>query len=185
MLPRRLVLGSWPAVIALAGCTIAGSEVMTTFGDPSASGTPTSGGSESESDTEPSTSTATGGTADASSGSGTSDPTADPSTGSTGAPVDEQPLEGMYSACATPADCTGLTSCVIVPGSPEIGYCANAGCNDPQVDCIPNPGATSNAMLACVDNSMGVFVCGLECSMNQTCPGGMECLALGISMVCA
>lgn len=178
-------LGSWFAVMALTACTVEGREVMTTF-DPSASGTPTSGSSQSGSDTEPSTSTAASGTADTSSGSGTSNPTTDPSSGSSGAPADEQPEDGMYSECASVADCFGLTTCVIVPGTPMGGYCADTGCVNPQIDCDPNPGATSTAPLACVDNGAGAFVCGLDCSLGQTCPTGMACLALGVAaMVCA
>lgn len=170
--------------MALTACTVEGREVMTTF-DPSASGNPpTSGSSQSGSDTEPSTSTAAD-TADTSSGSGTSSATSDPTSGSSGAPADEQPEDGMYSECASVADCFGLTTCVLVAGTPMGGYCANTGCVNAMIDCEPNPGETSTAALACVDNGFGAFVCGLDCSLGQTCPTGMACLALGLTMVCA
>lgn len=100
-------------------------------------------------------------------------------------PIDEQPADGMYSECATIADCFGLTTCVLVPGGMAAGYCSNTGCVNALIDCDPNPGATSSAVPECVDNGIGAFVCALGCSGGLTCPGGMDCLALGATMVCA
>ena len=158
--------------------------MMTTFGDPSAdaSGNPpttsttqTSGSSETSSDTEM-------GSGSDSSGGNTSNATTDPSSDSSGSPADEQPEDGMYSECATVADCIGQTTCVIVPGAP-MGFCSHA-CADAGTDCTPNPGATSNAAPACVDDGNGMQVCALSCDGGLTCPGGMECASLGASMVC-
>jgi hypothetical protein len=88
----------------------------------------------------------------------------------------------MYSACAGVGECIGLTTCVLVGGT---GFCSNGSCADPVADCDPNPSATSTAPAACVDDGAGLQVCALSCASGQTCPGGMDCLALGATMVCA
>lgn len=187
MIGRRRGLGPIALAMALtlvfAACTVQGEEVATTFHDPTAnpSGTPpgTSDG-------------ATAGTSGGSSDSASAD-SADTSmppgsdSGSDGGssgmpPVDEQPADGMYSECAGVGDCIGLTTCVLVGAT---GFCSNAGCVDPVANCVPNPSATSTAPPACVDNGAGLQVCALSCATGQTCPGGMACMPLGATMVCA
>lgn len=176
---RRRELGPIALVVALAACTVEGEDVATTFADPTAnpSGTPPT---TSEGDTE-----ATAG-GSGSSGSADSGDTQAPATGSDGSsgapPVDEQPANGMYSACMGVGECIGLTTCVVVGAT---GFCSNGGCADPVADCDPNPSATSTAPAACVDDGTGLLVCALACAAGQTCPGGMDCVALGTTMVCA
>lgn len=103
----------------------------------------------------------------------------DMSTGSATGP-DEQPADGLYSACESALDCFGTTLCVLVQGTQ--GFCSNncaiAG------DCGPPPAGT--APQACVTAPIGgsdMMVCALDCA-GGACPGGMECLPLGASMVC-
>lgn len=111
----------------------------------------------------------------------TSDDTSPPDdTSGGGSGTDEQPADGVYSECETVVQCFGATACVTIMSD---GYCsiacAIAG------DCPPSPGGTAAA--ACVPaNISGVdmTVCALDCSGGKTCPGGMECAALGASMVC-
>src|SRR5262245_7529709 len=100
------------AVALVSSCTVEGQDMATTFADPTANPMtmtappPTT----SEGDSE-----ATGGSAEtappAESGE-TSPPattTADSGSASTGAPpADEQPEDGMYSACAGVGECIGL-----------------------------------------------------------------------------
>ena len=158
--------------------------MMTTF-DPTAdpSGNPAT---SDEADTEPASTEGDSGSGETGlddMASTTSPGTTEPAeSGETGTPVGEQPESGMYSECATVADCIGQTTCVIVPGAP-MGFCSHA-CADAGTDCTPNPGATSNAAPACVDDGNGMQVCALSCDGGLTCPGGMECASLGASMVC-
>lgn len=182
----RSGLGPLALAVALAACTVEGEEVATTFADPTAnpSGTPPA---TSEGDTE-----ATAGSSGTASSSGAAD-SGDTSTPASGSgseggssgtmPVDEQPENGMYSACTVVGDCVGLTTCVLVGAS---GFCSSGGCADPVADCDPNPSATSTAPALCVDDGTGtMMVCALSCAGGQTCPGGMDCLPLGTTMVCA
>ncbi len=172
-------IGRVGLVMALAGCTVEGTDVATTFADPTAnpSGTPptSQGGSEAEA-----TDGSAGSAGSAESGATSMTP-ATSSEGSTGAPVNEQPENGMYSECMNAGDCIGLTTCVIAGGT---GFCSS-GCSNPIADCDPNPSATATAPAACVDNGAGLQVCALSCASGQTCPGGMDCVALGATMVCA
>lgn len=188
MIAGRHGLGPTALAVALAACSVVeGTDVATTFGDASAtnpSGTPPT---TSEGDTE-----ATGGSSESADSNGSADsgdtsmPPAtgsDSDGGSSGAPpTDEQPEDGMYSECAGVGECIGLTTCVLVGAT---GFCSNGGCADPVQDCVPNPGAASTAPPLCVDNGAGLMVCALSCSMGQACPGGMDCLPLGATMVCA
>jgi hypothetical protein len=180
----RRALGSFALAAVLAACTVEGEDVATTFADPTAnpSGTPpgTGGG-----DTDPTAGGSASSTSEAGSAdqSGTDAPPMTTSEGSSGgAPVDEQPEDGMYSECMGVGECVGLTSCVLVGAT---GFCSNGGCADPVADCDPNPSATSTAPPLCVDDGTGLQVCALVCASGQTCPGGMSCVALGSSMVCA
>lgn len=163
--------------------------MATTFSDPTANPTanptnsPPGDGSAGES-TE-----GTGGSEGPSSesaGSGTSGATATTASSaedSTGAPsVDEQPGNGMYSECAGVGDCIGLNTCVTTI---EGGFCSNTNCTDPVSQCAANPGATSTAPPSCVDNGQGQMVCALVCAGGQSCPGGMSCVALAGTSVCA
>lgn len=186
MTPRRRGLGTIALAVALAACTVEGEDVATTFFDPTSnpSGTqPTT----SVGDTEATASASESGGSNASNVSADSGDTQSPpatgSDGSSGAPpVDEQPEDGMYSECMGVGDCIGLVTCVLVGAT---GFCSNAGCVDPVADCVPNPSATSTAPAACVDNGAGLQVCALSCAGGQTCPGGMMCVGLGATMVCA
>jgi hypothetical protein len=131
---------------------------------------------DSDSDTSDDSETSAG-----SSPSGTSeDPTNDTSASATG--PDEQPADGLYSECESTANCFGATVCV--PVMPPLGFCSdNCAISG---DCAPSPGGT--AAQACVTASVGgadMMVCALDCSGGKTCPGGMACLPLGASMVCA
>jgi len=169
----------------LLACTVKGEDVATTFGDPTANPSGVPPDTMGESDTDE---TQTADTEPAATDSGqatTMEATTAPSdSDSTGEPgVDEQPASGMYSECTSVADCIGQTTCVIVPGAP-MGFCSITGCANAVADCQPNPGATSTAAPACVDDGSGIFVCALNCSGGIACPGGMECLSLGASMVC-
>jgi hypothetical protein len=181
----RRGLGSIALAVALTACTVEGQEVATTFFDPTVNQTGTPPTTGDEDDTE---STGGPGGTTGSSGSVESGDTSTPATStgsggaSTGSPVEEQPEDGMYSECADVGNCIGLTTCVLAGAS---GFCSNAGCADPVVDCEPNPGATSTAPPACVDNGAGLQVCALSCATGQSCPGGMDCVALGAAMVCA
>lgn len=170
-------------ILAPLGCTVEGEDVMTTFADPTSnpSGNPTT---TNDGDTESSQ-----GSSDTESAQTGSDDatTASPTSGSgggseTGPAPDEQPETGMYSECMTVGDCIGQTTCVIVPGA-EMGFCSSS-CADPGMDCVANPGASSTAAPSCVDDGGGLQVCALACDGGLTCPGGMECLALGGAMVC-
>ena len=168
----------------LAACSVEGEDVATTFFDPTANPTGAPPPTTSEGDES---------TADTGGSAGTTDPVADSgdttapgsdggSGGSTGAPpMNEQPEDGMYSECAGVGECIGLTTCVMVGAT---GFCSDAGCVDPVTDCAPNPSVTSTAPALCVDNGTGLQVCALSCSGGQTCPGGMECMPLGPTMVC-
>lgn len=181
MIMARSTLGSISLAMALAACTVAGKDVETTFGDPTAnpSGTPPSSGN---SDTE-GTEEGTGETSSASAGSTSETTTATtaPSESSGAPPADEQPANGMYSECAGVADCIGLNTCVLAGAS---GFCSNTGCVDASTQCDANPGASSTAPPTCVDNGAGQMVCALGCAGGQTCPGGMDCVPLGATMVC-
>lgn len=172
--------------LALAACSVEGEDVATTFFDPTANNSSTPP-TTSAGDTE---ATAAGSMSDGASGPADSGDTSPPPAsdsgsdgGSSGAmPVDEQPEDGMYSACTGVGDCVGLTTCVVVGAT---GFCSNGGCADPVQDCVPNPSATSTAPPLCVDNGAGLMVCAVSCAGGQACPGGMECLPLGATMVCA
>lgn len=182
MIMDRLGVAVLSVVMASAACTVSGKEIESSFFDPTAnpSGTPptTSDGDETES-TEGSEDSETPADTGSTSTAATTAATDEDSTGAP--PVDEQPDDGMYSACMGVAMCIGLTTCVLAgPG----GFCSNTGCTDPLSQCAMNPGATSTATPACVDNGTGQIVCALSCAGGLTCPGGMECVALGASMVC-
>jgi hypothetical protein len=186
MTARRRGLGPTALAVALAACTVVeGKDVATTFGDASASNPSGMPPTTSEGDTED-TGGSSGSPGSADSGDTSMPPAtsnASESDGSSGSPpVDEQPEDGMYSECAGVGECIGLTTCVLVGAT---GFCSNAGCVDAVMDCVPNPSGTSTAVPLCVDNGAGLQVCALSCSMGQTCPGGMACMPLGPTMVCA
>lgn len=173
-------------LVATTACTVEGEDMMTTFADPTANPSGTPPGDESAGDNTEGSSGGSGGPS-----SDSAETTSAPSTttattsaeGSTGAPpVDEQPDNGMYSECAGVADCIGLNTCVLAGA---VGFCSNTGCTDPVAQCDANPGATATAPPACVDNGAGQMVCALACAGGQSCPGGMECVALGGTSVCA
>ena len=160
---------------SLGGTTVPGTSVTTTVGTTVAS---TSVSSTSTSDDQTTSDDET------SAGSGpeaTTDPTAEDDTNASGTGPDEQPADGLYSACVDVTECFGATVCVLVMGN--LGYCST-NCAIPS-DCDPSPAGTATP--ACVVGSVNgtdMQVCALDCSGGKTCPGGMECLALGASMVC-
>jgi hypothetical protein len=185
MIARRRGLGPTALAVALAACSVVeGTDVATTFGDGSASNPSGTPPTTSEGDTEASGDSS--GSADGNGSADSGDTSTPPATGSDGGssgapPADEQPEDGMYSACAGVGECIGLTTCVLVGAT---GFCSD-GCADPVQDCVPNPSASSTAPPLCVDNGAGMMVCALSCSMGQPCPGGMDCMPLGATMVCA
>jgi hypothetical protein len=186
MTGRRHGLGPIALAVAMAACTVEGVDVATTFSDPTVnpSGTPpTTSNGDTDNDSGSGGSGGSNGSADSGDTSPPPPTTDGGSGGSSGMPpVDEQPEDGMYSECAGVGECIGLTTCVLAGAT---GFCSNAGCADPVADCDPNPSGTSTAPPACVDNGAGLQVCALSCMLGQTCPGGMDCVALGASMVCA
>lgn len=176
----------WGAMLCTA-CTVEGKEIESSFSDPTTNpnGPPPSTNGDSGSETEGESSGGSGGSAGSGSTSTAVTTTATTSataSDSTGAPADEQPEDGMYAECMGVASCIGLNTCVTAGTT---GFCSNTNCIDPTAQCDPNPGATSTAPPACVDNGMAQMVCALSCAGGQTCPGGMECVVLGATMVCA
>ncbi len=173
-------------LVLRTGCTAQGEEVLTTFHDPTAnpSGTPpTSSGNDTEDTGDNGTETHS----QADSGTETgSESTATPeSTETSGSPVDEQPDSGLYSECSMLADCIGLDTCVLVTGAEGAGgFCTRDECMNPAAECGITPGESATALPACVANGKDM-VCALRCTGEETCPGGMQCLALGAEMVCA
>lgn len=176
-------------LLGVGGCTVDSEDGATSLGGGSAPATTvgttvgttvtaTSVGT-SASSAESGTETADGTESTASSGNATTAPSED-ATGSDTGP-NEQPADGLYSACVSAVECFGTTACVLVMG--DLGFCTNA-CTIPG-DCGPSPAGTATP--ACVTAPVGgvdMQVCALDCAGGKTCPGGMECLTLGASMVC-
>ncbi len=190
MLRIALALGLLIAAVAPTACTKTGEEVATTFFDPGAmsSSPPTTSNGETDGDTDPpETSSATDDPSETAESGATSEATTNTtmSSDTSGGPGVEQPEDGMYSECASVADCIGLTTCVIVPGAEGGGFCSDNGCGVPGDDCDPTPGTTASAAPDCIDDGSGALVCALSCAGGQTCPVGMECLAVGVTMACA
>lgn len=171
--------------VAVVGCTVDSEDGATSLGGtaPGTSVTTTVGTTMTATSVS-STGTSVGTTDDDGSETGPQDSTSDTppddsSGGATG--PNEQPDDGLYSACEDTTDCFGTVACVLVMGS--LGYCSN-NCTIPG-DCGVSPGGT--AQPACVTASVlgtDMQVCALDCAGGMTCPGGMECLPLGASMVC-
>jgi hypothetical protein len=162
---------------SLGGTTVptATSAPTTTFGT-SATMTSTTSASTTATATE-ATSEPEDSTGDPSSPTEDTSPSDDTSGGSG---PDEQPADGVYSACESVAQCFGATACVTIGSE---GYCSIACVG--AGDCPASPGGTS--VPACVPaNISGVdmTVCALDCGGGKSCPGGMTCVALGASMVC-
>jgi len=176
-------------LVGVAACTVDSEDGATSLGSTTVPvmTTTTTVGTTTTSTTATSTTTSDSATTDASETSAESSPpetsetqSADDSSGTESGP-DEQPVDGLYSACESAVECFGATVCVLVMGS--LGYCSN-NCTIPS-DCGPPPAGT--ATQACVAASVGgadMMVCALDCSGGATCPGGMECLPLGATMVC-
>lgn len=176
----------------LVACTVDGTDGATSLGDPTygttatttvgTTATTTTPGSESDSGSssgeEDAEASSAGSTAPDSEASSDAE-----SAGSSDGGVDEQPADGMYSACVIGNECFGVQGCVTV--MPQVGFCTNGNCTDAS-SCDASPGGTATP--ACVTatlNAVETQVCALDCSGGKTCPGGMECLPLGSSMVCA
>lgn len=173
-------------LLAVGACTVDSEDGATSLGGGTVPGT-TVGTTVGTTMTATSVGTgaASGDTGDGSesSGSGSGSATTTPSDDATGndSGPDEQPADGPYSACVSAVECFGTTACVLVMGN--LGFCTN-NCTIPG-DCGPSPAGTATP--ACVTAPVGgtdMQVCALDCSGGKTCPGGMECLALGASMVC-
>jgi len=189
MLRIALALGLMITAVVPTACTKTGEEVATTFFDPGgmSSSPPTSGG-DTDGDTDaPATSSETDDPSESAESGATSEATTNTtmSSDTSGGPGVEQPEDGMYSECASVANCIGLTTCVIVPGAEGGGFCSNTGCGNPGADCDPNPGATATAAPDCIDDGSGALVCALSCAGDLTCPEGMQCLPVGVTMACA
>jgi hypothetical protein len=99
-----------------------------------------------------------------------------------------QPVEGMYSACAMPADCVGVTLCVTILDPMQVplgGFCTSPGCANAAVDCGATPGGTATPMcLPLTVNEMPDAACALDCAGGKTCPAGMECLDVTGASIC-
>lgn len=99
-----------------------------------------------------------------------------------------QPAEGMYSTCAAPSDCVGVTLCVTIVDPMQVplgGFCTAPGCANAAVDCIAAPGGTATPMcLPLTVNDMPDAACALDCAGGKTCPTGMECLDVTGASIC-
>lgn len=99
-----------------------------------------------------------------------------------------QPAEGMYSTCAMPTDCVGVTLCVTIVDPMQVplgGFCTAPGCANAAVDCIASPGGTATPMcLPLTVNDMPDAACALDCTGGNTCPSGMECLDVTGASIC-
>lgn len=160
---------------SLGGGSAPATTVGTTVGTTMTATSVSTGATSAESETG----TAEGSESAASSDTASTTPSEDATGNDTG--PDEQPTDGLYSACVSAVECFGTTACVLVMGN--LGFCTNT-CTIPG-DCGPSPAGTATP--ACVTAPVGgvdMQVCALDCSGGKTCPGGMECLALGASMVC-
>jgi hypothetical protein len=115
--------------------------------------------------------------------------TSDSGESSGGGTPSEQPEDGMYSACGSPIDCIGLTSCLTAidtGGQPIDAFCTDGACNSPLAQCDPTPGGTAVPICLEVDSG-GVMdtVCALDCSQGQACPAGMNCRTLTGGSICS
>jgi hypothetical protein len=99
-----------------------------------------------------------------------------------------QPLEGMYSSCAVPADCVGVNLCVTILDPMQVplgGFCTSPGCANAAVDCVATPGGTATPMcLPLTVNDMPDAACALDCGGGKTCPAGMECIDVTGASIC-
>ncbi|MBC8073233.1 MAG: hypothetical protein IAG13_33230 [Deltaproteobacteria bacterium] len=182
-LPLTLLLG-------VLACTVDSEDGATSLGDPSAGSTlPTTTASTTAASTTLGGSESSSGTPEQESSGAEASTTPDPSessgpdpSGESSGGVDEQPADGMYSACESAIDCVGLQGCLAV--MPTVGFCTNGSCVDVNT-CDASPGGTATpACVAATLNAAATQVCALDCSGGKTCPGGMECLPLDAAMVC-
>lgn len=193
----------WLLLAGLVGCA-SGDEpatLPTTFtsasgsasASASASGTSSSDSTTSdESDSDPSdASDPSSDTSDTSGNSSgmTSSGSGSTASGSSGDEESEQPEDGMYSACASPVDCIGFTTCLTATdtgGQPIDPFCTDGACSSPLADCQPTPGGT--AVPICLEVEIGGVmdsVCALDCSQGQECPAGMDCRTLTGGSICS
>ena len=192
----------WLLLAGLVGCA-SGDEpatLPTTFtsasgsasASASASGTSSSDSTTSdESDSDPSDASDPSDTSDTSGNSSgmTSSGSGSTASGSSGDEESEQPEDGMYSACASPVDCIGFTTCLTATdtgGQPIDPFCTDGACSSPLADCQPTPGGT--AVPICLEVEIGGVmdsVCALDCSQGQECPAGMDCRTLTGGSICS
>lgn len=192
----------WLLLAGLVGCA-SGDEpatLPTTFtsasgsasASASASGTSSSDSTTSdESDSDPSDASDPSDPSDTSGNSSgmTSSGSGSTASGSSGDEESEQPEDGMYSACASPVDCIGFTTCLTATdtgGQPIDPFCTDGACSSPLADCQPTPGGT--AVPICLEVEIGGVmdsVCALDCSQGQECPAGMDCRTLTGGSICS
>lgn len=171
-------------LVILAGCSVDAPDKsfgMITAGAPmtASAGMPTSGGDDSGSGDDGSGDDGAddGSADDGGSGSGSSGDAGGSTASDTGSMGGMQPADGVYSACASAAECAGAVYCVPMGD----GFCTVA-CAAP-TDCPAPPTAATPTV--CIPITMpAASVCALDCSGGQTCPAPMECTAVEGAMVC-
>jgi hypothetical protein len=145
-------------------------------------GSPTGGGGDDDgsgSETEDDGDDDGGGSADSAAGSGSGAAESDGGTaGDTGGGAGAQPADGVYSACATAAECVGATYCIPA----NAGFCTR-DCVAPG-DCPPSPNGAAPTVCIPVTMPVATSVCALDCSGGQACPAPMTCTAVEGTMVC-
>lgn len=183
----RGIVGVCACVLAvLAACTvdapddsigmITAGPVGPTAGSPTGGGDDDDDGSGNETEGDGDDD---GGSADSAAGSGSgAAESGDGTAGDTGGGAGAQPADGVYSACATAADCVGATYCI--PAND--GFCTN-NCMAPG-DCAPSPGGAAPTVCIPVTMPVATSVCALDCSGGQACPAPMTCTAVEGAMVC-
>lgn len=185
-----------------SGCTVAADDgnpfgtapPMTSAPPLEGSGDASTGGSAGSSggggDASSSGGAPTTGVADGSTGPGLTTGVSVGSTTDGGGGNGTQPLDGMYSECAVPADCGfAPTLCITINdagGATIGGFCSETGCNNPAVDCDPSPnGAVTPVCVPVTVNMMADMACALQCSGGAACPPPMQCINVtGFGEVC-
>lgn len=158
-----------------------------TTGTPSGSTSGEAASSEASTDPDPTAEDTTATTGDGTTGAAATGSTTESPTTDSGEP-DQQPDDGMYSACVSVVDCIGLTTCLTATdtsGSPIEPFCTAGSCNSPLAQCDPTPGGT--AVPICLPVDLGGTmdtVCALDCSVGE-CPAGMQCRVLAEGSICS
>jgi hypothetical protein len=180
-------VGRWCVMVCCAAaCTVGdGSENASTFGMSTpgsfSSSASASGGSDTDDEDDGNSSGSSEGSTteeepdppDTTSSSGAA--TGDPSLASADdtASGDQQPEEGMYSACLMATECVGQNTCMTI--NDKTGFCTTTGCADPLADCEPSPGGMATPLCYPAPSMPGQFLCALGCDGGLTCPPPMTC----------